>query len=59
MINFFIYKKITSSSSNKGGLEDISFVWNLRIVAKIVIYSAVPNGYVENPGFPDFVEMVQ
>ena len=59
MINVFICKKTTSSSSNKGRLEDISFVWNLRTTAKIAIYSAVPNGCVENPGFPDFVEVIR
>lgn len=59
MINFFIYKKITSSSSNEGRLEDISVVWNFRTTAKIAIYSAVPNGCVENSGFPNFMEVAR
>jgi len=54
-----IISEYTGNLFDGGELDESSVVWNLRTTAKIAIYSAVPNGCVENPGFPDFVEVIR
>ena len=45
MISFFIYKKTTSNSSNRGRLEDVSVVWNFQTTETLESYFPASNKY--------------
>lgn len=43
---------------DKGRFDNKSFVRGNRTTDEAVTYSKILNNYIENPGFPDFVEVV-
>lgn len=57
MINVFICK-IINDLSDRGKLEKTLVIWKIQTTNGIVTCSEIMNSYVENPGFPDFVEVV-
>lgn len=42
-----------------GELSGSLLVWEKRTANRTASYLEIPNSHIENPGFPDFVEMVQ
>lgn len=44
--------------SDKGRFDNRSAVQINRTTDEAVTYSKILNNYIENPGFPDFVEVV-
>ena len=58
MINFFICK-ISNDLCDREKLDKILVIRKNQTTDKAVTYSRVLNNYVENPGFPDFVEVIR
>lgn len=57
MINVFICK-IINDLSDRGKLEKTLVIWKIQTTNEIVTCSEITNSYVENSGFPNFVEVV-
>lgn len=45
--------------SDKGGFDNKSVVRGNRTTDETATYSKILNNYIENPGFPDFVEVIR
>lgn len=58
MINFFICK-ISNDLSDREKLDKILVIQKNQTTDEITTYSEIPNNYIENPGFPDFVEVIR
>ena len=58
MINFFICK-ISNDLSDREKLDKILVIQKNQTTDEITTYSEFPNNYIENPGFPDFVEVIR
>ena len=48
--------KLSLTSGSKPG--ETPAVWKNQTTDEITTYSEIPNNYIENPGFPDFVEAI-
>ena len=57
MINFFICK-ISNDLSDREKLDKILVVRKNQTTNEIITCSEIVNSYLENPGFPDFVEAI-
>jgi hypothetical protein cdiviTM7_01413 len=57
VINFFICK-ISNDLSDREKLDKILVIRKNQTTDEITTYSEIPNNYIENPGFPDFVEAI-
>lgn len=58
MINFFVCKLI-NGLSDRGKFDKTLVVQRNQTTDEITTYSEIPNNYIENPGFPDFVEVIR
>lgn len=57
MISFFICK-ISNDLSDREKLDKILVIRKNQTTDEITTYSEIPNNYIENLGFPDFVEAI-
>lgn len=57
MINVFICK-VLNDLSDREKFEKILVIWKNQTANEIVTCSEIMNSYVENSGFPNFVEVV-
>lgn len=51
--------ELFNSVFSGGELSGSLLVWEKRTANRTASYLEIPNSHIENPGFPDFVEMVQ
>lgn len=51
--------ELFNSVFSGGELSESLLVWEKRTANRTASYLEIPNSHIENPGFPDFVEMVQ
>lgn len=51
--------ELFNSVFSGGELSGNLLVWEKRTADRTASYLEIPNSHIENPGFPDFVEMVQ
>ena len=57
MINVFICK-ILNDLSDRGKFEETLVIWKNQTANGVVACSEIMNSYVENSGFPNFMEIM-